>query len=802
MGWRDRARPATAVVEPEWRKRSREAQQEAYDAEQPTTREQIAAGAVGMANALSFGLADEARGLVDVIAPKREDADVPLAERYARARDGQRAANEEVLEAAPGSYGIGEGLSIIPQMAFPVAKLAPTVRGFALAGAGQGALGGFGAGEGLGGSLEGAGIGAVIGGALGAGGGKLAANRAARAAAKSDAPASAPAAPSTSRVKAAVGALGDAAEWAATKADESPLTSGALSVLTKGGSTAALALARKVASATKGLRTKAPPAAPDEGPKPSADYLAMLDEQMNEGPLLADLPVVDAAPARAPLKFLEPLTDELPPASIVIDEPTVVAAPRANGSLVDVPLLDDGPRSIAQELATAKWLAAGSPKRAPKPSRQARAASPFEKPVPGAKPRRARAPAPADDARAQALEQLAAPEAPAGRDLAVVLKELNANPANPELMREMAAGLRAKGTKVDIDRARRLEKDAAKLEAKAPKAAKAPEGDPDPSPAVDARAAALDEMAQGAPAQMGGGLPLKNPNAWPGDPDFGVRLTPEEWAAVSNLDEMPAHWPEAPKKAPKAVEPETPAVIEAPPAPARPKKKAPDHERTDEATLKLSSKLDRARDPGHRAMKDAVDKAEEELMVAGVLDAEANSVAAAWREFAAQARARGEDEVAAMFNAGMSRGEKPPAWKPPTTFAPETQGLLERRTPGRQPLVDDGGNPYEEKHALTDYMREHGLEPGRPAPAPDARAQALDELAGEPAKRETIEPTGGLQMRIAQALGWSIDDVHSVGLPGLRDLVRAKDPGLAAEISATLTKGTHIRGRSNRKTRR
>jgi len=49
-----------------------------------------------------------------------------------------------------------------------------------------------------------------------------------------------------------------------------------------------------------------------------------------------------------------------------------------------------------------------------------------------------------------------------------------------------------------------------------------------------------------------------------------------------------------------------------------------------------------------------------------------------------------------------------------------------------------------------------------------------------------------LHERIAAALGWPIDDVRSMSLPTLRDLVRPHDAKLARDIGEILGEGSHV----------
>jgi predicted RNA binding protein YcfA (HicA-like mRNA interferase family) len=73
------------------------------------------------------------------------------------------------------------------------------------------------------------------------------------------------------------------------------------------------------------------------------------------------------------------------------------------------------------------------------------------------------------------------------------------------------------------------------------------------------------------------------------------------------------------------------------------------------------------------------------------------------------------------------------------------------------------------------------------------RCERLEE---EMAKRHE-NPIGGeysdLRVRIAQRLGWTKEQVDSMSLPSLRELVRPADPKLAQEISDTIASEGHIR---------
>lgn len=50
-----------------------------------------------------------------------------------------------------------------------------------------------------------------------------------------------------------------------------------------------------------------------------------------------------------------------------------------------------------------------------------------------------------------------------------------------------------------------------------------------------------------------------------------------------------------------------------------------------------------------------------------------------------------------------------------------------------------------------------------------------------------------LHLRAARVLGWSEAEVHSVSMNALRDLVRAKDPALASEMTRAIGAKEHYR---------
>ena len=51
-----------------------------------------------------------------------------------------------------------------------------------------------------------------------------------------------------------------------------------------------------------------------------------------------------------------------------------------------------------------------------------------------------------------------------------------------------------------------------------------------------------------------------------------------------------------------------------------------------------------------------------------------------------------------------------------------------------------------------------------------------------------------LHARIAEAIGWTLKDVHSLSLSGLREMVRVKHRDLYDEIDRVLRSGSHIYG--------
>jgi hypothetical protein len=56
----------------------------------------------------------------------------------------------------------------------------------------------------------------------------------------------------------------------------------------------------------------------------------------------------------------------------------------------------------------------------------------------------------------------------------------------------------------------------------------------------------------------------------------------------------------------------------------------------------------------------------------------------------------------------------------------------------------------------------------------------------------TPEHQRDLHRRIAEATGWSVEDVRSFGLRMLREVVRPKHPELAAEIQELVVSGRHV----------
>lgn len=49
-----------------------------------------------------------------------------------------------------------------------------------------------------------------------------------------------------------------------------------------------------------------------------------------------------------------------------------------------------------------------------------------------------------------------------------------------------------------------------------------------------------------------------------------------------------------------------------------------------------------------------------------------------------------------------------------------------------------------------------------------------------------------LHERIAAVLGWTVKETQGFSLQALREMVRAKDPRLAEEISGVVQRGDHI----------
>src|SRR5687768_6580765 len=139
--------------------------------------EQAAAFGQGMADNLSLGLADEAKGVFRAITGLTDAGGGTwdnIVKNYEQGRDEQRADVAAAQEAMPGAYG-GGGLAgtaaglVTPgkiAMSGAATRLGSAAKGAATGGA-FGATGGFGSGEGLEGSVVGAAQGAALGGVLG-----------------------------------------------------------------------------------------------------------------------------------------------------------------------------------------------------------------------------------------------------------------------------------------------------------------------------------------------------------------------------------------------------------------------------------------------------------------------------------------------------------------------------------------------------------------------------------------------------------------------------------------------------------
>jgi hypothetical protein len=55
-----------------------------------------------------------------------------------------------------------------------------------------------------------------------------------------------------------------------------------------------------------------------------------------------------------------------------------------------------------------------------------------------------------------------------------------------------------------------------------------------------------------------------------------------------------------------------------------------------------------------------------------------------------------------------------------------------------------------------------------------------------------------LRERIAEALGWKVEDTHSFSLHTLREIVRPVSPKLANELSIVIRDGSYIVGEKHR----
>lgn len=55
-----------------------------------------------------------------------------------------------------------------------------------------------------------------------------------------------------------------------------------------------------------------------------------------------------------------------------------------------------------------------------------------------------------------------------------------------------------------------------------------------------------------------------------------------------------------------------------------------------------------------------------------------------------------------------------------------------------------------------------------------------------------IDPINGLRERIANVLGWTVEETNQFSLATLREMVREKSPKLAHLISDVIARGEHI----------
>lgn len=59
--------------------------------------------------------------------------------------------------------------------------------------------------------------------------------------------------------------------------------------------------------------------------------------------------------------------------------------------------------------------------------------------------------------------------------------------------------------------------------------------------------------------------------------------------------------------------------------------------------------------------------------------------------------------------------------------------------------------------------------------------------------------TNEMRARVAQVLGWTLDDTMGFSAPTLREMVRGKDAALTAELTALIHGGGHILGSAPRR---
>lgn len=122
--------------------------------------------------------------------------------------------------------------------------------------------------------------------------------------------------------------------------------------------------------------------------------------------------------------------------------------------------------------------------------------------------------------------------------------------------------------------------------------------------------------------------------------------------------------------------------------------------------------------------------------------------------------------------------------------------ILRDRHDGRQDLCDLLGEPKLCHAFLTTRTRpdfsQKNSEPSGPGKLARESEKIWLKAQGRRVGGSTMNESSSLHERIAEALGWTVEDTRSVSYQGLRELVRPVSQKLAAEITGQIHSGEYL----------